>query len=250
MINEFQLNFSAYVDPAYDFNKLPSGITGIAYSGGIVHFGGCGLTIIDVKSLSFKNPVFLLDSHERNKRLGLANLRIDGYKVLMTATFVDDESTLTIRRQLKEGMQLNLSIGFIADFENPKEPVMINGQLRQFDTVFRNARVVEVSVVSFPADPDARIEATFSEPEREKLKRSGRALRREYGVVGETTEVLEQNLFNQVAGQFKQRHNQSVGLPLERPYLSGKVVEDALFEQVAGGYKQSKGYAKSSGLLD
>jgi len=57
---------------------------------------------------------------------------------------------------------------------------MVNGTMRTADTVIRNARLNEVSIVSFGADSDAVITAAFKTVNQER--------------------ELSRQLFNQVAG--------------------------------------------------
>ncbi len=99
---------------------------------------------------------------------------------MLTAEILNDESTLTLRRQLAAGFPLGLSIGVTGVVERPTQPVMVNGVMQIANTIFRNAKLNEVSIVSFGADSDAMITAAFKLENRER--------------------ELSRKLFNQVAG--------------------------------------------------
>lgn len=160
-MNNINLAFSAL--PQTSGDDLPKTIIGVAYSGAVVSMtGATGLTIVDLDSIVIAGNVLLLSEHKPGERMGHAVVRKEGYRLLMEAYVLDDPSTLALRRQLKAGMPLSLSIGVTGGVERPDGPVMVNGRMVKVDTVFRNARLREVSIVSVSADPMATVTAAFS----------------------------------------------------------------------------------------
>ncbi len=178
-MNDINLAFSAVSDP--EIKGLPKTINGVAYTGALIkNHGALGNVVVDLDSIKIPEKLLLLSDHDRTIRLGLGRVRKNNGLLLLTASILDDESTLTLRRQLAAGLPLGLSIGVTGIMERPTQPVMVNGTMRTADTVIRNARLNEVSIVSFGADSDALITAAFKQVSQER--------------------ELSRQLFNQVAG--------------------------------------------------
>ena len=157
------LSFEFKAQSKPETEGLPKEIAGIAYSGAMIkNHGALGNTIVDLDRIKIPSKLLLLNDHNRSARIGLCRVRKEGNTLLLSASILQDETTLTLRRQLAQGQPIGLSIGVNGELERPSKSVMVNGSLVKPDTVIRNAQLLEVSVVSFGADSDAMITAAFA----------------------------------------------------------------------------------------
>ena len=154
------LEFKA--QPSKEVEGLPKSITGVEYTGAMIkNHGALVDVVVDLSDISIPEKMLLLNDHNRSDRFGLCRVRKEGNSLMLNAVILEDETTLTFRRQLALGLPIGLSIGVIGNFEKPNAAVRVNGNLVKPDTIIRNAKLLEVSVVSFGADSDAMITAAF-----------------------------------------------------------------------------------------
>ena len=163
------LSFEFKAQSKPETEGLPKEITGIAYTGVMIkNHGALGNTIVDLDRIKIPSKMLLLNDHDRSARFGLCRVRKERNTLLLSASLLQDETTLTFRRQLALGLPIGLSIGVNGELERPSKSVMVNGSLVKPDTVIRNAQLLEVSVVSFGADSDAMITAAFKNTNKER----------------------------------------------------------------------------------
>lgn len=163
------LSFEFKAQPKPENEGLPKEISGIAYTGAMIkNHGSLGDVIVDLDSIKIPSKLLLLNDHDHKARIGLGRVRKKGNSLLLSASLVLDESTLTLRRQLAHGLPIGLSIGVAGEVEKPAKAVVVNGAMVKPDTVIRNAQLREVSVVSFGADSEAMITAAFNRANRER----------------------------------------------------------------------------------
>ncbi len=163
------LSFEFKAQPSKELEGLPRSITGIAYTGAMIkNHGALGNVIVDLDKIKIPEKLLLLNDHNRSERIGLCRVQKEGYSLILNASILLDDSTLTFRRQLALEMPIGLSIGVNGKLERPSKSVMVNGSLVKPDTIIRNAQLLEVSVVSFGADSDAMITAAFKNTNKER----------------------------------------------------------------------------------
>lgn len=156
------LSFEFKAQPKPEAEGLPRSISGIAYTGAVIkNHGALGNTIVDLDNIRIPEKLLLLNDHNRSARIGLCRVHKEKHSLLLNASILVDETTLTLRRQLAHGLPIGLSIGVIGAIEKPDKSIRVNGHTIKPDTVIRNAQLLEVSVVSFGADSDAVITAAF-----------------------------------------------------------------------------------------
>lgn len=149
--------------PTKAVEGLPTSISGIAYSGAVINnHGELGDVVVDLENINIPESMLLLNDHNRSQRFGLCRVNKEGDSLVMTAALLEDETTLTFRRQLAISMPIGLSIGVIGNSEKPKTETIVNGRVVKPTTILRNATLLEVSVVSFGADSGAKITAAFA----------------------------------------------------------------------------------------
>lgn len=102
------------------------------------------------------NPIVLFQ-HDANSPIGRAsNLRVDGDRLLGDIEFADTELAQTVYELVASGFLKAVSVGFIPvkyEFSQDKE--------RKGGIDYLSQKLLEVSVVSLPANPRALIEAQF-----------------------------------------------------------------------------------------
>jgi len=150
------LQFSAsFVAPATP--DQPTGLQGIAYSGGIIPgYGGLGDCIIDLASVQFSPSIFILVNHDPNQRAGRATLSVADHQLQVAGQFSQATPTgQQIAAEFAEGAPFQFSVGIAADLEYSQDKVTrtVNGQNVAVNTVFSNPRVLEASLVPAGADP-------------------------------------------------------------------------------------------------
>lgn len=137
-----------------------SAFGGIAYSGGVIpNFGPHGDAAIDLSMLAVDGRVPALFNHDPAKVAGFAVLSNLGTHLAIT------EGTLSrttptgkeIAGLLQEGQPFMLSLGINGrpTRADAKKPTLINGKSLRLDTVFHDARLLEISFVPAGADPSA-----------------------------------------------------------------------------------------------
>lgn len=143
---------------------LPKRFSGVAYSGGLVPgHGWNGDSVIDLSSVVLpEKPVFALVDHDSGQRAGQGRLSLDGQTIQFQGEFFSStDAGKEVAALFAENAPWELSVGFTADaagFEKPTS-VEINGQTLTVSTVFKNARIREVSFVPAGADPNTRVTA-------------------------------------------------------------------------------------------
>ncbi|MBK8225375.1 MAG: hypothetical protein IPK73_30545 [Candidatus Obscuribacter sp.] len=147
---------------------LPTGFSGIAYSGGVVpNYGWYGDSAIDIGSLSIPDQMFALVNHDPDQRAGHCRVWIDGSAIHVAGQFSRMTAAgQSVAGEFMEKAPWKLSVGFNANSEemSPPQTVNINGQSLTLSTIFRNARILEVSFVPADADPNTMV-AAFAAPD-------------------------------------------------------------------------------------
>lgn len=146
---------------------LPTGFSGIAYSGGVVpNFGWYGNSAIDMGSVSIPDQMFALVNHDPDQRAGHCRVWIEGSTIRVAGQFSKiTDAGKSVAGEFKEKAPWKLSVGFNANSEemSPPQTVDLNGQSLSLSTIFRNARILEVSFVPADADPNTTV-AAFAAP--------------------------------------------------------------------------------------
>lgn len=149
-------------------NGIPTGFSGIAYSGGVVpNYGWYGDSAIDIGSLSIPDQMFALVNHDPDQRAGHCRVWIDGSAIHVAGQFSRMTAAgQSVAGEFMEKAPWKLSVGFNANSEDmsPPQTVNINGQSLTLSTIFRNARILEVSFVPADADPNTTV-AAFAAPD-------------------------------------------------------------------------------------
>lgn len=147
---------------------LPTGFSGIAYSGGVVpNFGWYGNSAIDMGSVSIPDRMFALVNHDPDQRAGHCRVWIEGSTIRVAGQFSKiTDAGKSVAGEFKEKAPWKLSVGLNANSEemNPPQTVDLNGQSLNLSTIFRNTRILEVSFVYADADPNTTV-AAFAAPE-------------------------------------------------------------------------------------
>lgn len=166
-MNTLSLEFKA--QPTLEVSGLPKHFTGIAYTGAMIrNHGSLGNVVVDLDSIRIPDKLLLLEDHDRSKRIGIGYVKKDGNTLTLAGELVEDDTTLSLRRQLRMEMPIGLSIGVMGEPERPSKEVVVNGIRLKPDTVIRKAILKEISIVSFGADSDAQITAAFKSQNRER----------------------------------------------------------------------------------
>lgn len=146
---------------------LPTGFSGIAYSGGVVpNYGWYGDSAIDIGSLSIPDQMFALVNHDKDQRAGHCRVWIEGNAIRVAGQFSRTTAAgKSVAGEFKEQAPWKLSVGFNANSDemSPPQTVDLNGQSLTLSTIFRNARILEVSFVPADADPNTTV-AAFAAP--------------------------------------------------------------------------------------
>ena len=158
-------NLSLRFQPTIDLDaSQPTRFEGLAYSGGVIpNYGLYGDAAIDLGSMVVSDkPVFALVNHDSNQRAGKVELRkiVDG--LIASGTFsLSTDAGRQVAAEFSEGAPWEFSVGINAEVESfPKRSeVELNGRTLSVDTVFRKARVRELSFVPAGADPNTHVVA-------------------------------------------------------------------------------------------
>jgi len=165
--------FTFSPDIAIDPNSsLPTGFSGIAYSGGVVpdywnngiFFGDCA---IDMASVKIPDRMFALINHDDDERAGHCKVWIEGDAIRVAGNFSKaTEAGRSVAAEFAEGAPWKLSVGFNANVEtnDPPRSIDINGRSLIVNSIFRNARILEVSFVPSDADPNTSVSAFSASP--------------------------------------------------------------------------------------
>ena len=147
---------------------LPTGFAGVAYSGGLIpSYGDRGDAAIDLSNVWFPDRLFALVNHDDEARAGHGRAWLDANTIRVAGQFSKvTEAGQSVAGEFAEGAPWKLSIGICADMEraDPPRDFQINGQTLNLATVFRNARVIEVSFVPADADPHTSVTAFSARP--------------------------------------------------------------------------------------
>lgn len=153
------------IDPT---TKLPTGFSGIAYSGGVVpDYGWLGDVAIDIATVQVPDRMFALVNHDPDQRAGHCRVWIENHAIHVAGEFSKTtEEGRSVAGEFAENAPWKLSVGFNgpADRYEPPTEQTLNGQTLTLSTVFRNARILEVSFVPADADPNTRVEAFGATP--------------------------------------------------------------------------------------
>jgi hypothetical protein len=163
------LQFSAVSIPGTT-PEQPTGLQGIAYSGGVIPgYGALGDSIIDLSNAQFAPNLFLLVNHDPDQRAGRVTLSVDQNRLLVQGQFSQATSSgKQVAAEFAEGAPWRLSVGIQSDLEYSQEKMlrMVNGQMVSVNSVFTSPRILEISLV--PAGADPRTSATafsaFADP--------------------------------------------------------------------------------------
>ena len=149
-------------------SSLPTGFSGIAYSGGVVpNYGWYGDTAIDLASVTFPERIFALVNHDDEERAGHCRIWLEGDAIRVAGQFSKaTEAGQSVAAEFAEGAPWKLSVGFNANVEinDPPRSVDINGRPLIVNAIFRNARILEVSFVPSDADPNTSVSAFSASP--------------------------------------------------------------------------------------
>ncbi len=163
------LYFTFSPEIAIDPNSnLPTGFSGIAYSGGVVpNYGWYGDTAIDLASVTFPERIFALVNHDDEERAGHCRVWLEGDAIRVAGNFSKaTEAGRSVAAEFAEGAPWKLSVGFNANVEinDPPRSIDINGRSLIVNAIFRNARILEVSFVPSDADPNTSVSAFSASP--------------------------------------------------------------------------------------
>ena len=168
-MSDKQLYFTFSPEIAIDPNSnLPTGFSGIAYSGGVVpNYGWYGDTAIDLASVTFPERIFALVNHDDEERAGHCRVWLEGDAIRVAGNFSKaTEAGRSVAAEFAEGAPWKLSVGFNANVEinDPPRSIDINGRSLIVNAIFRNARILEVSFVPSDADPNTSVSAFSASP--------------------------------------------------------------------------------------
>lgn len=149
-------------------SSLPTGFSGIAYSGGVVpNYGWYGDTAIDLASVTFPERIFTLVNHNDEERAGHCRVWLEGDAIRVAGQFSKaTEAGQSVAAEFAEGAPWKLSVGFNANVEinDPPRSIDVNGRSLIVNAIFRNARILEVSFVPSDADPNTSVSAFSASP--------------------------------------------------------------------------------------
>lgn len=149
-------------------SSLPTGFSGIAYSGGVVpNYGWYGDTAIDLASVTLPERIFALVNHDDEERAGHCRVWLEGDAIRVAGQFSKaTEAGQSVAAEFAEGAPWKLSVGFNATVEinDPPRSIDVNGRSLIVNAIFRNARILEVSFVPSDADPNTSVSAFSASP--------------------------------------------------------------------------------------
>lgn len=142
---------------------LPRRFEGVAYSGGVIPgYGWHGDAAIDLSTMELpQGQVFALVDHDPGKRAGKLSARLAGNQVLVSGEFfAASDAGKEVAALFAEGAPWQMSVGIQGKVENgDRRRVELNGRALSVDTIFRNAKLREVSFVPVGADPNTSVAA-------------------------------------------------------------------------------------------
>ena len=142
---------------------LPRRFEGVAYSGGVIPgYGWHGDAAIDLSTMELpQGQVFALVDHDPGKRAGKLSARLVGNQVLVSGEFFTaSDAGKEVAALFAEGAPWQMSVGIQGKVENgDRRSVELNGRALSVDTIFRNAKLREVSFVPVGADPNTSVAA-------------------------------------------------------------------------------------------
>lgn len=162
-------NLSLRFQPTIDLDaSQPTRFEGLAYSGGVIpNYGLYGDSAIDLGSMVVSDkPVFALVNHDSNQRAGKVELRKIESGLMASGTFsLSTDAGRQVAAEFSEGAPWEFSVGINAEVEvfPKRSEIELNGRAMSVDTVFRKARVRELSFVPAGADPNTHVVA-FERP--------------------------------------------------------------------------------------
>ena len=160
---ELNLKFSALPETE---NGLPTKFSGVAYCGDVIkNHGNLGDVIIDLDTIKFSGETLVLTHHDHKQRIGIANLALKNGQVVFNGRFSNNDTALQIRRECKEGMPWELSLGLLGEVKKLTGDQVINGRFVRANYAISKAVVRELSFVSFGAASGTEL-FTFSKVER------------------------------------------------------------------------------------
>lgn len=158
--NTFYLAAPLNLEPGED-EKLPSRMSGVAYSGGVAD-DSFGALVIDLATTKIADHLPLLYEHQREQTVGVVKMLTNDTRQLgiEAELFSEmDPQAGSIARKAAAGLHWQLSIGLFGARLEERESAEINGQT--FDgpiTVLSGGTVREVSVVALGADASTNAE--------------------------------------------------------------------------------------------
>lgn len=135
----------------------PTGLQGIAYSGGVIPgYGNLGDCIIDLADIQIAPTIFLLVNHDVDQRAGKCNLSVVDHQLLVAGQFSRASPIgQQIAAEFAEGAPFQFSVGIQSDldFSPDKRLCSVNSRDVMVNSIFTRSRVLEVSLVPAGADP-------------------------------------------------------------------------------------------------
>lgn len=164
-----------FLAPAEILPEISTGtrpFTGVAYSGGVItDHGYFSRVAFDLSTLSFDTPAPLLLEHDRDDTIGVINQASIGATLAIGGQVFTgiDENAASVAAKADAGFPWQMSVGIfpgITEEVPAGQALQINGQtLTGPLTVFRNARVREVSFCAVAADSSTSATVFNANPE-------------------------------------------------------------------------------------
>lgn len=124
-------------------------------------YGGGERCIIDLSTLEYKDKVPVLDMHDRDKRVGFAQLSVTADGLQINGQLLNNEYGSALAADSDEGFPLELSVHAQAgsvEYVESGQDIVINGQTYQGEiTVMRNCKIREVSFTPTGADDNTHV---------------------------------------------------------------------------------------------
>jgi len=148
-------------------------LTGTAYGGGIVNYGGQRI-VIDISSTRTPEQCPVLLEHDREKRIGIASLSKDSHHIGLNGSLLKQSPLAQqIATDAQDGFPFELSIGIFNALSEPLpqgSSATVNGQSVQGPlNIYRNGIIREVSIVTLGADTTTHV-AIFNQPESTSME--------------------------------------------------------------------------------
>lgn len=143
------------------------------------------------ESVKNKNHVTMLFNHDRNKALGRMDLILDDKGLIAEGTFLlDDPEAKKIKGLIDMGALDSMSIGFIIQDYEPVDNTRPFGGWK-----IKSATVVEVSIVTVPANEQAlitEVKSMYLDTMKDSLKNAAKELETEKSLLEEKTQKLNE----------------------------------------------------------